>query len=208
LQEKQKDLVDGLLSSIFYPTVSLSNAELYMPGTSLAVTPSSSTVGQTILLTGSGFGTFETVYIYADKTSSAVAYTAGTDASGNFTISGPIYNTTAGQHTLIAVGQVSHVTAQTPITILPQLVLSPTAGTAGSTVHATGSGFGTTESVQLAWDAPAKLLGSATTNSRGNLSGTRTFSFTVPRTAARGPHTITATGQTTQVVTTVQFTVR
>jgi len=175
----------------------------------LSIYPNTVVVGQTVHITGSGFptGVFETVNIYVDNPSTPLAYTAGTDANGNFSIYAPIYpfpSEGSGYHALVAIGQYSGQSAETAFTVRPTVQLQPVSGTRGSFVRITGNGFDRYESIQLTWDYPYQIVGYASAIRNGTFS----FSFTVPRNTPRGTHTVTATGQTNRLVAQTHFTVR
>ena len=89
----------------------------------------------------------------------------------------------------------------TPLVKAQTTSLSPTSGSAGSTVTATVSGFSASEPVTLQWP-PNLYLGTITTDTTGSGSAT----FTVPQVAA-GTYTFSATGQNSGDIALVSFTV-
>ena len=84
----------------------------------------------------------------------------------------------------------------------PALTLSPAVGPPTTPVTVSGTGFGSSETVALAFDL--QQIGTATTDSSGAFSG----AITVPSTALPGAHTVSATGQTSNVSAQAPFTVR
>src|SRR2546421_4021457 len=84
----------------------------------------------------------------------------------------------------------------------PAISLSPAAGPPTTAVTVTGTGFGPSETVSLAFDL--QQLGTAATDSSGAFSGT----ITVPSTALPGAHAVSATGLTSHVSAQASFTVR
>ncbi len=84
----------------------------------------------------------------------------------------------------------------------PELVLSPTVGSPTTRVVATGSGFGSAETIDLAFDEQGVAV--TTTRSDGRFRAAfRVCSDTPP-----GPHTVTATGNSSGAIARATFTVR
>ena len=84
----------------------------------------------------------------------------------------------------------------------PAISLTPAVGPPTTAVTVTGTGFGSSETVALAFDL--QQLGTATTDSAGAFSGT----ITVPGAALPGAHAVSASGQTSHVAAQAPFTVR
>jgi hypothetical protein len=104
---------------------------------------------------------------------------------------------------VLAVGQVSHDMASTPFTVKARLVLSPTLGATGATIHAYGLGFGGSETVALHWgSAGGPVLATGTSTSKG----TAVIAFRVPSSPA-GQYRVYATGQRTGAIAVARFTV-
>lgn len=79
--------------------------------------------------------------------------------------------------------------------------LSPASGPPGSMSVVSGQGFGSNETVTIAWDA--FLLSTATTDTSGAFSKT----ITVPKTARPGQHLVIARGRTSGLQASAMFTV-
>ncbi len=92
-------------------------SELYRPAL-LAVTPLSGTVGQQIMLSGSGFDGHEAIQMYWDNTSTPLV-SATADATGAFTATARVPTSKVGRHLLIAVGQRSKAAARTSFRVIP-----------------------------------------------------------------------------------------
>src|SRR5262249_53543477 len=146
----------------------------------LIVSPTSGYDGQPITITGTHFGTQESVNIYADGNLSRPLFGATTDTSGTFVLQTTVLPGIYGQHTLTAVGQRTGRSASTTFVQQTVLVLQPTSGAAGTLVGVTGYSFGMSETVRLRWNSPTGgVLASGVTNAQGTFS---TF-ITVPATA-------------------------
>lgn len=160
-------------------------------GPCLTVQPANGPVGQSITFSGANFGASERVNIYEDRISSTPAYTATTDTTGALAISGTITAAPHGPHALIGVGQRSGRQSSAIFTIKASLTLTPAAGSPGTVVTGTGTGFGATETVTLHWQGPkGKLLGSGTSDIRGSV----TMAGTISSGSAPGTYTVFAVG--------------
>ena len=121
----------------------------------LAITldPVTGPVGTSVNVSGTLFGTNETVKIYLDSSSTTAIGTVSTNSSGSFTKNVTIPATTIGTHKIHAVGQTSGkrkslafaVTAPPP----PAVILSPKTGPAGTSVQVTGTNYDPGESIKV-----------------------------------------------------------
>src|SRR3954469_17347569 len=84
----------------------------------------------------------------------------------------------------------------------PSVSLSPSAGPPNSAVSVGGAGFGSGESVRIAFDG--QQLGTSTTSATGSFSA----AITVPKSALPGIHTVAVTGRTSGLSAQGPFTVR
>lgn len=175
----------------------------------LVASPLFGPVGQTITVTGTRFLANETVQVYWDVTGTTPLATPTADGTGSFVSTLSLPAGIFGLHALIAIGQSSGTTAFAYVQETPQLTVTPNAGAPGSTVVATGSGFGATEPVNVNWNGPAGLaLGTTTSDIVGGFSDATAVTFTVPLTASVGLHTIYAAGQSSGARAVTTFTVQ
>lgn len=166
-------------------------------------------VGQTITVTGARFLAGETVQVYWDVTGTTPLATPTADGTGSFVSTLSLPAGIFGLHALIAIGQSSGTTAFAYVQETPQLLVTPNAGAPGSTVVATGSGFGASEPVNVNWNGPAGLsLGTTASDIVGGFGGATAVTVTVPLTASVGVHTIYAAGQSSGARAVTSFTVQ
>lgn len=172
----------------------------------LVIQPTSGTVGQTVTLTGTGFLSGEFVAVYLDTPNGMSLYAANAFPDGSFVIPSNVYwQAVNGPHTLVAVGQTSGSTASAIFTLKALIVSQPPDGSVGTIISVKGYGFGAREAVRVYWDAPVTLLVSTTSTLIGQIGGVNGLSVTVPASAARGWHIMTAVGLTTRAVTRSRF---
>jgi hypothetical protein len=177
------------------------SAELsVLPAPTVGITPTSGSFNTPIVITGSGFGAHEPVYITADTIYGTPIYSATTDASGAFTVSVRVVPGTHGQHTIYARGTVSGAVGSTTFFMNAELLVPPYYATVGQPVHALGYGFAAGEQVEVVWNSPRRVLGTATTNYLGSFYGTAAISFTVPAGAAPGKNVVYGVGKTSGVL--------
>lgn len=158
----------------------------------ISVSPAKGVYNQTILVTGSNFGTSELLNIYIDNTGTFPVTSVSTTSTGAFTAQFQLPQATYGKHSIIAQGFTSTITASTVFTVKPKTALLYGSGAHGSQNTITGYGFTANEVVKVYWATNGGLLlGTATANSLG----TATLNFTVP-TAAPGSYKIYMVGQT------------
>lgn len=170
------------------PVISLSRKNLF-PGVAFT-------------LTAKGFASQDFVYVYLDNTTGSNFTAFGCNANGDasVTMKLPNSNILQGQHTIIALGLLSNLTAQVTTTVLPHVF--PLVGKPGMTIQLNGAAFTANETVSVYWGtAQGQLEGTPTTDANGNLS----FSFTVPSGLSDGsyPVTVIRTHQKPSQVSTV-----
>lgn len=155
---------------------------------------------------GSGFAANETVDLTWDfgALGQKKAGVAASDNSGFFftTLNMPSIPFGTQAH-LLAKGRISGVSASTLVNEIPAVILSPNAGTIGTTVSLIGGGFGSNEGVKILFQG--KLVASPGTNVNGAFKA----SFIVPATAKIGFqfNDIVASGKTSGVGASATFTV-
>jgi len=141
-------------------------------GPSLLIQPTAGHVGDQVTVIGSGFAVNETD-ITATYDNSQVVSNTTADANGAWVATFTIPASSAGKHLIAAAGAVT--SAQTVVSpsfiVLPQLVLNPTSGEVGTTVVATGTGFGKSQPVAIAYD-DIKLALDVATDPNGSFTAT------------------------------------
>ena len=175
------------------------------PQATLVVNPARAVPPQTLTLTATAFTPGELVTLFWESPVTVLSTTIAS-ATGSIVTAITALQAISGTHTLIAVGQTSHLMATAPVTIVPFVVVRPSAGVAGAVVGAIGLGFAATEAVALVWDRPLTYLAMATSNSVGSFG---TLTVTVPSGASAGQHYIYALDRTRHAVVAIGlFTVR
>jgi polyvinyl alcohol dehydrogenase (cytochrome) len=159
----------------------------------LTVSPSTVRVGATLTITGTNFAPTEPISLYLDSASSHPLTTTLAASDGSFTTRLSMPVAISGTHVLIGVGQSSGRWDGARFQVKPYLSLQPTNGTAGSTITAIGSGFGSRETITLYWDSTAQAIGTGSSNTNGSMSTT----LQVPA-APAGTHVVIAIGQRTR----------
>jgi len=122
------------------------------------------------------------------------------DASGAATGMTKMPGIPYGTDLLYAMGQSSGLFGAALLSVTPKLSMNPNTGTVGNTVVAQGFGFGAGETVQVYWDNPRQLLGTATANSYGILNQGAGLTFTIPTSATTGPNAVFGVGEATKAV--------
>ncbi len=159
--------------------------------TKISLSATSGQVGTSITINGNGFPASTSISFEFDGAAFTGVTAINSGTNGSFSKTGVIIPTTAsGQHTIAArYGSDAGAIAEATFTVTAKITMTPTTGTAGTSVMVTGSGFAPTATVTLAYDslplstAPASILTLA--------NGTFTAQFTAPG-AAAGAHTIVA----------------
>lgn len=155
----------------------------------LTVSPTLAAAGDVMTISGSGFGTSQTVAIYFDDV--ATGTTTISDTLGSFSIATYVFPTTyAGTHTIRAQDASTSVSAT--VTTKQLLSINPDTGPVNTQVTVTGTGFKANSSVSVTLDNVAVSSLSVVSDAKGSLSGT----FNIPPIAA-GAHQIKVTDGTT-----------
>jgi len=167
------------------------------PSAALSLNQTSGSPGTKVTLTGSGFAPTEAVEIYAGHIGvPPVLASTTTDASGSFADSAREPEHPYGPMDVYAVGVSSHKLGAATLSVTSALVMNPATGAPGSTTAAYGLGFGAGETVDIYWNNPRQLLGTATANGEG--SGALTIS--IPADASPGINLVIGVGQTTKAI--------
>ena len=182
----------------FFSGVSMETA------TSLTVRPSAGVAGIGLLAAAGGFTAFETVNLIAYASAPMAIGTTTADADGVANVTGHIPQTPFGTLGLQAVGQTSGMVASGTIQVHPRVSVSPNTGGQGTLVTAAGFGFAARENVIVIWPNPQTILGSATANKSGTISG----QFAIPFGAPPGTSEVLARGQKTGALAGAQITVQ
>jgi hypothetical protein len=182
---------------------------LYTPGAyvylattaNLTLSPSTGSPFTTLTLTGSGFSPGESIgfsYFSSGKIRLAAAVA---DSGGAFATTARLRLTPYGSGLVRAVGQSSGLYGAANFAVTPGLIMSPSAGSVGTTALAQGFGFGAGEQVDVyRYTAPRQLLGTATADSTGSFYLATGLTFMIPAGAATGINLVVGKGQTTQAV--------
>ena len=167
------------------------------PAAALNLSQASGSPGTKVTITGSGFAATETVEIYAGHIGSPPLFTtATTDASGSFTVSAREPQHPYGPMDVYAVGVSSHKLGAATLSVTPVLVMNPATGVPGGTTTAYGFGFGAGEAVDVYWNNPRQLLGTAT----GNGHGSSALMIAIPANASPGINGVIGIGQITKAI--------
>jgi hypothetical protein len=95
-----------------------------------------------------------------------------------------------------AVGVSSHKLGAATLSVTPVLVMNPATGAPGGTTAAYGFGFGAGEVVDVYWNNPRQLLGTAT----GNGHGSSALTIAIPANASPGINGVIGIGQITKAI--------
>ena len=158
----------------------------------LGVSPSAGSVGSTTTATVSGFGAVETVDLAFNG---APAGHCVTDATGGCIAAVTVPQLPSGSYTVSAVGETTGTTGSATFEVTPDLVLTPSTASPGSTFTAAVSGFAADEEVSLD-PFPEQCLTDAT--------GACSMSVAVPI-APPASYPVTATGGTSGLTASANF---
>jgi hypothetical protein len=164
------------------------------PAAALSLSQTGGPPGTKLTTTGSGFAPTEAVYIYGNYIGGSPLMKTAADASGAFTISAPEPQMPYGPIDFYAVGLTSGKLGAAPFFVSAAMVVTPHTGVPGDTATAAGFGFGAGETVDIYWEEPRQLLGTATANEQG----TSTLKITIPADAPLGLNAVLGVGATTQ----------
>ncbi|MGA2737949.1 MAG: hypothetical protein ABSG65_10920 [Bryobacteraceae bacterium] len=166
------------------------------PAASLSLSQASGSPGTELTFTGSGFAANETVDIYAGQLSTSPIHATMTDASGDFTLTLREPQISYGLVDVYVEGVTSGALGAATLSVTAALGLSPRTASPGASVTAYGVGFGAGETVDIYWNNPRQLLGTATTDAHG--SGALTIA--VPPNASPGINGVIGIGQDTKAI--------
>src|ERR1039457_386860 len=167
------------------------------PAAALSLSQASGSPGTKLTMVGSGFAPTETVEIYAGHIGAPPLFTTTTtDASGSFAVSAREPHHPYGPTDVYAVGVSSHKLGATTLSVTPVLVMNPATGVPGGTTTAYGFGFGAGEAVDVYWNNPRQLLGTAT----GNGHGSSALMIAIPANASPGINGVIGIGQITKAI--------
>jgi hypothetical protein len=161
---------------------------------SIALSPTSGHVGDTVTIGGSNFPANSTITATYGGSALTLSGTTTTAAAGaipagvTFTVPASV----AGAHTVQVTAGGQSATAT--FTVTPAITLNPTSGGAGSADAIGGTGFAATSSIGATFGgSPVTLSGTTTTDATGSFAGA---SYTVPGDAA-GKYTVVVTDGST-----------
>lgn len=177
------------------------------PAATLTVSPATNSPEKALLFAGTGFIAGEQIEVYSDLVLSAPLAAAAARPNGSFSAVALERQLTNGSHAYFAVGETGGALGAATSFVAPRLLISPATGVPGGTASIQAVGFGADEQIDIYWNAPRVLLGSAATNNKGSVTGAHADSITIPATAARGANTVLAVGQTSQAIGIGTFTV-
>lgn len=151
--------------------------------------------GQTLKVTGAGFGASERVALSWDSVIARASSIVTASASGSFSTSLRVPLLVAGLHTLYAKGQSSGRVASAPFTMGGSVYLSKASSPPGGQVVMVGVGFGISETVTAYWASRyGLLLGRTTTYGDGIFVRANAITFTVPL-SPTGRYALVVVGQ-------------
>jgi hypothetical protein len=127
---------------------------------SLALSPSSGTVGSVVVADGTGLFA-HTAYLLTWAGSETVC-TGATNSTGSFTCQFAIPATAQGS--TIASASVDSLQPNATFTVLPSLALEPSSGTVGATLQASGEGYASDVEYSVEWNGSSFVCGGTTTN--------------------------------------------
>ncbi len=198
--------VTGGTYQIFATDGSNTATSTFTVPSSLTLSPTSGPPATGVSVSGTGFLNGEGVVVGWDTAGNQVA-TATANSNGGFSANFNVPSSANGNHTVFATGQSSGFQVTATFTVNngnvggASVSLSPTSGTAGSNVTVTGSGFGASETVNIAVDGGG--VTSVASDGNGNFSTVITLSSSL----SSGAHTISATGVSSGHSASATFTV-
>ena len=168
-----------------------------VPDPKIAVSPTSGVYGDTINITGTGFGNQKTITIVIDN-----AYSLGTatsDAKGDFSTTFTVPNLPKGQH-IIKASDGGDKTPEAQFAINQKFTIGATTGKLGDKISLLGTGFGASRTISITFGGAGVATDPATiaTDQYGSFSGF----FTVPAIPA-GTHTLSVSDGANSATATV-----
>ncbi len=142
------------------------------------LSPDSGPVGTEVEITGAYFsGNDDIAITFGDDEVDIESGDTDTDSDGDFTCTILVPASTAGDQTIAVEDEAEH-TASASFTVEPEVVVSPTSGSAASEVTVIGTGFGGEQNVTVTFDGTR--VATVKTSSVGGF----TVTFDVPETGA------------------------
>lgn len=179
------------------------------PGPAIpSVAPASGSYRNTVRITGANFKPGEPVSLYWDRIWALPRSTTLAAANGTFSTTMTVPQAVSGRHTIIALGRGSYLLSRASFVVRSTTMLLHSITPAGSQDTLRGYGFPARQRVNVYWKTSGPgglLLGTATTNVLGTLSGTTALSFTVPS-SAPGPYDIISLGTSNGGLSTLTLT--
>jgi hypothetical protein len=167
------------------------------PFASIQVKPTLGSYLIPLTITGTGFASGEQVNVYWDTPLSSPITSAIVAGDGSFAATLVVPPAISGRHAISAVGASSGRLANAAFQMRPHVYVSAKSGPAGSITILTGTGFGSSETVQGWWGSPQGIgLGRTSTTSVGSFGTYRPITVTVPA-QPPGTYTLGASGLTT-----------
>ena len=167
------------------------------PAAALSLSQSSGAPETKVTIAGSGFAPTETVEIYGGHIGAPPLFTSTTtDASGSFAVTPPEPQHPYGPMDVYALGVSSRHLGAATLFVTPALGMNPATGVPGGTTTAYGFGFGAVEVVDIYWNNPRQLLGTAT----GNGHGSSALTIAIPANASPGINGVIGIGQITKAI--------
>ncbi|PIP41842.1 hypothetical protein COX18_02265, partial [Candidatus Desantisbacteria bacterium CG23_combo_of_CG06-09_8_20_14_all_40_23] len=165
-----------------------------------SISPTTGTVGMNVYIEGTGYRADEIVLV--DFGDDVAVATATAIENGIFTANFTITSQAWGDVIVMAQGVDSGASGTIMFKMNVNLIITPTAGTVGSTVYLTCTGYGNSEGVKIEFGTTYPMLsGSATTQ------GVFMAQFTINEQVV-GPTSITAQGVTVKALFTQIFTIK
>ena len=150
-------------------------------------------------LSGQGFAANEPVAIYLNGVDGTLLASSAADANGNLPATNlTVPDMSSGNYLILAVGQNSHTTAGTTLSILPALSSLLATVKPGQAISVSGQGFAAFDTVLAQLDGTSgNILGSLSCNSNGDCSGT----VTMPQNSVtQGLHMLIGSGTTSGLI--------
>jgi hypothetical protein len=119
-----------------------------------------------------------------------------TDATGSFSVAAAEPQHPYGPIDVYAVGVSSHKLGAATLSVTPDLLMNPATAAPGATATAYALGFGAGETVDIYWNNPRQLLGTATANGDGSSA----LTAAIPTNALPGINAVIGVGQTTKAL--------
>ncbi len=178
-------------------TTGSSSASTFTVNPLITISPTSGAAGTVVTVTGTGFAASETGITITWDTTIPVATGITANAQGGWSSSFTAVPTSAaGTHTVDAYGISTSAMLVPDVAfnmVAPQITLSPTSGTVGSSISVSASSFFPNETgITVTYDGVTVASGL-----RASSGGSWTTTFTIPESASGVAHTVDAYGTET-----------